>query len=485
MSTGGGGGGGGSFNPPPGGKGDIPNPWTFSSGGTITQTDVTQAPAPQHGDITGDGYKLDPDPDQLSGSLTWAASENTLPPQTSGTTINYTPATNTAPFTGLWESTMTGVCSAAAQTGALGTFSPGSVNGYAIVAIGRVVVVGTPYFMIEMAPGTPQNFFSTLVVNQSSTQLGTFTEATATFVPQGNTILGLVPTEPGPSWYWPCPFNMTGGVAGTFVFASPVVTPSPLRGDISSDAQYSPDGRATPVTFAAGGTPLAVGPVAPPTGKGDISLTYEGADGQKQTVYGEITWAQGGGALVPAATAPIKGKGDITGDYGQTELWQEIATWATAGRAALVLAPLPAVTGKGDFPDPNTWEDHVFYLTSHLYSIEVFEHVQMAGFPMNSPQPANQDNMTNAGQFLGGQWWLGLVTYTNWPTETITGAGLFTGGVITTSGGAYTYSNWTPEHIQGAGSFTGGNWYLGLVTYTNGKVEHIQQSASFTGGTLT
>lgn len=288
------------------------------------------------------------------------------------------------------------------------------------------------------------------------------------------------------------PDQLVGPGAGGITFSPAasslvpgVAAPKKARGDLTTDAQFNPGSKAIPNTFASGGTPLVPGAfTTPQKGQGDIMLTYEGADGQKQTVFGEITWATGGLALIPGVTTHNPGKGDITGDYGKTELWQEIATWA-AGGLALVPGTLPVPTGKGDFPDPNTWQDLTIFRTSQLYPLLFVDHMSEATTTPDSTAYQYTEHMQEGGFIFGtGILYLGLVTYSNWPIEHMQETASFSSGSLTVPTPPHIYSNWPAEHMQESASTTGGTLYLGLITYSNWPAEHLQESASFTGGTL-
>lgn len=260
--------------------------------------------------------------------------------------------------------------------------------------------------------------------------------------------------------------------------------PAAPQGGITADAQYTPDGRSAPSTFAAGGAALVPGAYShPQPGKGDIMLTYEGADGQKQTVFGEITWATGAVALVAGPTTHNAGKGDITGDYGPNELWKEIATWA-AGNVPLAPGQLTQSGPKGDFPDPNTWQDVVVYRTSQLYPLYFFDHMGDHGNTPDSPYYSYLEHMQMTASIGAGNYYLALVVYSNWPIEHMQDSGLAPTGSLTTGPANHFYNNWPAEHMQDSGLVPSGNFYLALIIYSNWPPEHLQFTGSFSGGTL-
>jgi hypothetical protein len=141
------------------------------------------------------------------------------------------------------------------------------------------------------------------------------------------------------------------------------------------------------------------------------------------------------------------------------------------------------VTGKGDFTDPYTWQDAIFYLTSELYPIISQEAFQAAGLVLPQPFFKDLEDFTVSVAILGGTLTLNLVTYANWPTEHIQSSAAVVGGTLVL--GLVTYANWPTEHIQTSVAITGGTLVIGLLTYTNWPTEHIQTSVAITGGTLT
>lgn len=278
--------------------------------------------------------------------------------------------------------------------------------------------------------------------------------------------------------------SLTWTHGGALIGTSSFATPQPGRGDISTDNQFSPGSKAIPETWAAGGPALTPGALASSPAHGDIGDEYQpGEPTTPGQISGGITWTTGGVPIAAGATTHNAGKGDITGDYGRTELWQEIATWAAG--SGLTPGALTPTTGKGDFPDPNTWQDVILYRTSKIYPLVVIENMANAISQIASPAFMYTEHIRNVGSlFDTGTLYLGLVTYSNWPIEHMQESGSISSGSLTVPTPPVIYSNWPAENMQEAGSIASGTFYLGLITYMNWPAEHMQNAASITGGTL-
>lgn len=132
--------------------------------------------------------------------------------------VNVTSAHNdSAPFSGLWESPMNGFCSAAAQTGAMGSASVTSVNGANIIALGSVNALGVWYTIIQVAAGTDPAVLGDLEVTSPSGRVTTYSILSAWGATPAGQAFDFFPTvnsTPGDTYMWPDPNAETNFVAG-------------------------------------------------------------------------------------------------------------------------------------------------------------------------------------------------------------------------------------------------------------------------------
>jgi hypothetical protein len=267
-------------------------------------------------------------------------------------------------------------------------------------------------------------------------------------------------------------------------------------GDVYGDAHLGNDigkGPAGLVAFSVGAPTLVTQSHAVPGGQGDISTV-----GGPTTVQGDVndsnagvgtgvTFAAVAPSLVTQATTTPTEHGDIGEMYGSDSGPIKQLVWNTVA-PSLVTQAITTPGGQGDIPDPYTWQDAVFYLTSQIYPIDVVEHfTALQGAMTDQPQYSYFEHLApQQAAITGGTLTLSLIVYSNWPAEHVQmQQAAMTGGTYTL--GLITYSNWPAEHVQmQQAAIIGGTYVLGLVTYSNWPAEHVQaQQAQLTGGTLT
>lgn len=169
--------------------------------------------------------------------------------------INVTSTHSAAnPFAGTWESPMNGYVSTDGNlNGAMGVISTNLMFGYQIEAVG-LTTPNSPFFMLLMANGTPQNFFSALQVQKTGGGINVYPAASATYYPIGTTLIqGLsVPSTDGPCWFWPDTNNdFVAGVITIINPAGPAPTPPAGNGDITDpEAWTDSNGHIPPAQFS-------------------------------------------------------------------------------------------------------------------------------------------------------------------------------------------------------------------------------------------
>jgi hypothetical protein len=202
---------------------------------------------------------------------------------------------------------------------------------------------------------------------------------------------------------------------------------------------------------------------------------------------GEITDPNAFNAVTPTlgvgALPAVPKQGDIGDLYAPNEVFRGIMSAWAAGGPALTVGVITTPAGQGDFVDPWTWQDAVFYLTSQIYPVVVVETFKSSALVIRAPQVQNPaDTFKSSFALVSGTLASSLKTYTNGAVEAIKSTGAFTGGTLVN--GLRTYTNGAVEAIKSTGAFTGGTLVNGLITYTNWPTESIRSTAAFTGGTL-
>lgn len=300
--------------------------------------------------------------------------------------------------------------------------------------------------------------------------------------------------------------NADGGDPDRYLgsFTLQVVTPTlglaslaavPSHGDLG-DVYGAPD-TSDPLQISglvgwSVGTPtLTTGSHATPAGHGDIAdvggaSTISGAVNDTSSGVGSLTSWNGSTPTLGTGTLPaLRKRGDIGEMYGQGEGPIGQLVW-DAVTPSLATQATTTPHGGGDIPNPYSWQDSVFYLTSRIYPVVDLEHFSMSMAILHQPTTDDLlDHLKTSLAWTAGTLNSALVTYTFGAIEHITvGPYTWTAGTLTL--GLIDYHNGAVEHMTLSNyAWTAGTLVVGLIVYSDWPTEHISTSFAWTGGTLT
>lgn len=253
-----------------------------------------------------------------------------------------------------------------------------------------------------------------------------------------------------------------------------VGAPAP-SGDV--DAAYGVDDQqgSTLPTWSAVAPTLATQAVNAPAGKGQTE------DPQ--------SWSSATPTLVAGTPPAVPAHDDISEMYGWVEGQIGQLVWAQVA-PTLGLGAVAPPTGKGGIPDPFAWQDATFFLTSQLYPLTYTESFAEAGTAQSGtlnvglykmqPEAFNLSPTVASGNF-----YTGMVPYTNWPAEAWNASGTLKSGILDITTGYVNYANWPAEAWHETGTVSSGSLILGLIQYTNWPAEPWNETATLSSGTLT
>lgn len=272
------------------------------------------------------------------------------------------------------------------------------------------------------------------------------------------------------------------------VAAVPAVTGNGDVGDVFGAPDLAGEAQVAGLIAFSTGTPTLVPTgTTTPAGNGDLGdtggpTTLQGEPNDSNAGFGTLTsFNSGSPSLGLGSLVQNTAYGDIDDVQGSDSGPIFQAVWYTVA-PALVTQQTTTPVGQGDIPNPYSWQDSIFYLTSQPYPLLVGERFTSGGGINIPPQFPTIEHFKSSVLITGGTLTTSLFTYSNWPAEHFKDSALITGGTLVL--GLIAYSNWPAEHLQGSALITGGTLVLGLVTYSNWPIEHVQSSGAITGGTL-